>query len=79
MLPAQLDLQIMRRNRPRSLHRLDVRSHRSQPHIFATTTWGLLAHEQEVEREADVERIGTVDLLDVLARKLERKRGDVAV
>lgn len=71
MLPAQLDLHIMRRNRPRSLHRLDVRSHRSQPHIFATTTWGLLAHEQEVEREADIEWVCIVDLLDFLPGQLE--------
>lgn len=69
----------MRSNRPRSLHRPDVRSHRSQPHIFAAATWGLLTHEQEVQREANIEGVCIVDLLNVLTGQLERESGNVAV
>jgi hypothetical protein len=74
-----LSSQILCHDRPRLLHCLDARRHAGQPHVLALTTWRLLAHEQEVQREADVERICIVDLLNVLAGELKRESGDVTV
>lgn len=71
-------LQFICHNRLRPLHGLDVRRHASQPYIL-TSPARCLAAEQEVEREADVERIGFVNLLDVFVGQFERQRGDVAV
>lgn len=56
-----------------------MRRHVSQPYILASATGCFLAHEQEVQREADVEGICLIDLLDVFAGQLERQSGDVAV
>lgn len=56
-----------------------MRRHARQPNVFTLASWVSLAHEQGVQREANVERICFIDLLDVFAGQLERKSGDVAV
>lgn len=56
-----------------------MRRHASQPDILASAARVLLPHEQEVQREADIERIGFIDLLNVFTGQLKRQSGDVAV
>lgn len=56
-----------------------MRCHAGQPNVFTPAARGLLPHEQEVQWEADVEGVCSIDLLDVFAGQLERQSGDVAV
>ena len=64
---------------PRSLYGLNSCRHGSQHYILALTTWRFLTHEQEVQREPNVERVRIFDLLDVFAGQLERQSSNVAV
>ena len=69
----------MRHNWSRSLYGLNSRRHGGQHHILTLTTRRFLTHEQEVQWEADVERVRVFDLLDVFAGQLERQSSNVAV
>lgn len=56
-----------------------MRRHARQPNVLTLPSWALLPLEQEVQWEADVERICSIDFLNFFAGQLERQRGDVAV
>jgi hypothetical protein len=56
-----------------------VRCHTGQPDIFTLATYRFLAHEEKVQREANIEWVCVVDFLNVFVGQLERQSGDVAI